>query len=154
MNNEKLNSWLSLGANVGVVIGLILLIVEINQNTAMMQSQIHQSRTDTSLSEQQANYNSDYIPDIVVKVQSGEALTEAERFRYGNYIRALNRNLDNQLWQYNHGFLGENIPRSVRNAVRKAVANSSLGISIWDEQKFTYTDEYVAFVEEAIADLR
>jgi hypothetical protein len=120
----------------------------------MMQSQIHQSRTDTSLSEQQANYNSDYIPDIVVKVQSGEALTEAERFRYGNYIRALNRNLDNQLWQYNHGFLGENIPRSVRNAVRKAVANSSLGISIWDEQKFTYTDEYVAFVEEAIADLR
>ncbi len=60
LETEKLNSWLSLGANVGVVIGLVLLIVEINQNTAMMQSQIHQSRTDTSLSEQQANYNSIY----------------------------------------------------------------------------------------------
>ena len=28
MKSEKLNSWLSLGANFGVVVGLILLIIE------------------------------------------------------------------------------------------------------------------------------
>lgn len=154
MDNEKLNSWLSLGANIGVVVGLILLIIEINQNTAMMQSQIHQSRTDTALSEQQANYNSDYMPDIIVKIRAGDTLSEAETLRYSTYLRALNRNLDNQLWQYNHGFLGDNIPRSIRNAARNVIGRTELSISVWDAQKHTYTDEYAAFVEEAIADLR
>jgi len=36
MKSEKLNPWLSLGANVGVVIGLALLVMEIRQNTGMM----------------------------------------------------------------------------------------------------------------------
>ena len=32
MNTEKLNRWLALGANVGVLIGLILLVYEVRQN--------------------------------------------------------------------------------------------------------------------------
>ena len=40
MNAEKVNTWLSLGANIGVVIGLMLLIIEIGQNTDMMRAQI------------------------------------------------------------------------------------------------------------------
>jgi len=38
MNAEKVNTWLSLGANFGVVIGLFLLVVEIGQNTDMMRA--------------------------------------------------------------------------------------------------------------------
>ena len=87
MNTDKLNTWLSLGANVGVVIGLMLLIIEINQNTEMMQAQINQSRTDTALSEQQAGFNSDYIPGIRVKVARGEQLSDEEMIRYENWIR-------------------------------------------------------------------
>ena len=33
MDKDKLNSWLTLGANVGVIIGLLLLAYEINQAT-------------------------------------------------------------------------------------------------------------------------
>ena len=65
MNSEKLNSWLTLGANIGVLIGLVLLIVEIQQNTEMMRAQINQSRTEAAQSEQQATYNSDYMPAIL-----------------------------------------------------------------------------------------
>ncbi len=67
MNAEKINTWLSLSANIGVVIGLGLLVFEISQNTDMMQAQINQSRTDTAISEQQALYNSDYMPALEVK---------------------------------------------------------------------------------------
>ncbi len=35
MNTEKLNRWLTLGANIGVVLGLIVLIVEVRQNAAL-----------------------------------------------------------------------------------------------------------------------
>jgi len=154
VNAEKLNSWLSLGANIGVVIGLILLIVEINQNTQLVRAQINQSRADTAMSEQQATYTSDVVPAMLAKVMREEQLTDEEMIRYRTYLRAFNRNQDNNLWQYNQGFLGENIPSSIRDAVRVVLGRNELSLSIWDRQKIAYTEEYVVFVEDAIESLR
>ena len=154
MKGEKLNSWLSLGATVGVVIGLVLLVMEIRQNTDMMEAQINQSRTEAAMSEQQAFFNSEFMPAILVKVESGEQLSAEEMLRYQADFRSFNRNVDNQLWQYNRGFLGNNIPRSLRGAVRAVIGSSQLGIDEWERQKESYTDEYIVFVDEAIADLR
>ncbi len=154
MNTNQLNRWLTLGANIGVVIGLVLLIFEIGQNTDMMRAQINQSRTDTAVSEQQAVYNSDYLPALIAAADRGEQFSDEEMIRYRTYFRAYNRNMDNQLWQYNQGFLGENIPRSIIGGSRGVIAGNSVGLELWESQKYSYTDEYVAFVEEAIADLR
>jgi hypothetical protein len=154
MNADKLNSWLTLGANVGVVIGLALLVYEINQNTEMMQAQINQSRTDTALSEQQAVYTTDHVPSMLAKIARGEQLSDEGLIRYERFFRAFNRNQDNNLWQFNHGYLGENTLHSIRGAVREVIAGHELGIATWELQKYSYTAEYVAFVEDAIADLR
>lgn len=154
MNNENLNRWLTLGANVGVLLGLIVLIYEVRQNTAMMEAQINQQRTDTAMAEQRSNYNSDYMPAIRLKVLNNEPLSDEERYRYSVWIRAFNRNMDNQLWQYRRGFLGENIPRSMRIAVRNVLGASAVGIEEWDKYKRQYSNEYIEFVDAAIADLR
>ena len=154
MNSEKLNSWLSLVANFGVIAGLILLVFEMRQNTQMMRAQISQSRTETAMSEQQATYNSDHIPALIVKVNRGDDLSEEDLVRYRSYLRSFNRNMDNQLWQYNHELLGENIPRSMRMAVRAVIGRSNTSMEIWEQQKIQYTQEYVDFVEEAIKGLR
>ena len=152
MKGEKLNSWLTLGANVGVVIGLVLLVVQIDQNTNMMQAQMNQSRTDTALTVQYALANSDYIPAIVAKVSSGEGLTREETLRFQAHFRAFNRNMDNLIWQYDHGFLEANIPRTVEIAVRGVIAGSELSMSTWERSKHSYTDAYVAFVDDAISE--
>jgi hypothetical protein len=44
MNTDRLNRWLALGANVGVLIGLILLVYEVRQNSELMQAQISMER--------------------------------------------------------------------------------------------------------------
>jgi hypothetical protein len=119
-----------------------------------MRAQINQSRTDTAISEQQAVFNSDYIPALLAKRDRGEPFSEEEMKRYSAYFRSGNRNQDNNLWQYNEGFLGENTPRSIRGFARAVIGGSEMGITTWDSQKYSYTDEYVAFVEDAIADLR
>ena len=154
MNAEKVNKWLSLGANIGVVIGLMLLIVEIGQNTDMMRAQINQSRTDTALFQQYSMSDTDYIAPIIAKTMRGEQLSDEEMIRYDARMRAFNRNQDNNLWQYNQGYLGENIPGSIKGGVRSVIGATELGISTWDKQKYSYTEEYVRFVDEAIADLR
>ncbi len=153
MDNKKLNSWLSLAANFGVVVGLVLLIVELRQNTAMMESEVHQSRTEAAQSEQQAVFNSDFLPRVLVKVKRGDDLTDEELIRYEAYFRAFNRNMDNQLWQYQQHFLGPNIPRSVRAAVREVIGGNLHSLELWDETKRAYTDEYITFVDEALRDI-
>ena len=78
MNADNVNKWLTLSANIGVVIGLVLLVIEIGQNTEMMRAQINQSRTDTAISEQQAVFNSGYIPELL------ESAIGENRFRKRN----------------------------------------------------------------------
>jgi hypothetical protein len=39
MNPDSLNRWLTLGANVGVLVGLLLLVFELNQNRDMIRAQ-------------------------------------------------------------------------------------------------------------------
>jgi hypothetical protein len=149
---EKLNRWLTLGANLGVVVGLGLLIVEIRQNTGMMEAQMHQSRTEAAMLEQQSVYNSAYLPAMQAKIGSGEPLSEEEAVRYEAWFRGFNRNMDNQLWQHRRGFLNDNIPRSVRHAVRAVIGASEIGRKAWERNRTQYTDEYIAFVEEVLTD--
>jgi hypothetical protein len=47
MDTDKLNRLLTLTANLGILIGLVLLIVEIRQNTDLVRAQIAMDRTST-----------------------------------------------------------------------------------------------------------
>ncbi len=42
MNSEKLGNWLQIVGNLGILAGLILVAVEINQNTASVQGSAYQ----------------------------------------------------------------------------------------------------------------
>ena len=48
MVRDRLNHWLTLGANIGVLAGIIFLALEIQQNTAATHSSTVQSITDNS----------------------------------------------------------------------------------------------------------
>jgi hypothetical protein len=120
----------------------------------MMRAQINQSRTDTALSEQQAIFTQMNTPALLAKVGREDPLSDEELIAYRRYFRAFNRNQDNNLWQYREGYLGENLPRSIQQAVRAVVGGSQLGLNTWERQKTGYTDEYIEFVEKAIQDLR
>jgi len=147
---DKLNKWLTLTANIGVVVGLVLLLIELRQNTEMMRAQITHSRSETAQSENQAVFNSDHIPAVISKVRAGAELSAEEMIRYEFYFRAVNRNQDNVLWQYREGFLGENVPVSVRAFVFSVIDSDELSRSIWEQTKGIYSPEYVAFVDSVL----
>ena len=45
MKTKSINRWLTLGANFGVLIGILLLIAELNQNSLLMQAQLFNDRS-------------------------------------------------------------------------------------------------------------
>ncbi|MGB5257931.1 MAG: hypothetical protein WBN44_11805, partial [Woeseiaceae bacterium] len=49
MNQEKINGWLTLVANIGVLIGLGLLVFEIRQSNSLALAQIEQARSESLL---------------------------------------------------------------------------------------------------------
>ena len=70
MDVEKINSWLTLTANVGVVIGLIFLGIELQQSRLATEAATIQTRF-TEIQESNQNFAlSDYLPEIYDKLES------------------------------------------------------------------------------------
>ena len=81
MSAESINKWLSLGANIGVVIGLILLLVEIDQNSDLDRAQIHQARSDQHVSNRLQNADSEFLMPAPAKFfAAGDVHTVLRQF--------------------------------------------------------------------------
>jgi len=151
MDTEAVSRWLSIGANFGVLVGIVFLAVEIQQNTEMTRAQITQSRAEAALAMADLTANSDYLPAIMVKARNGEPLTDEEAIRYVVQIRAALRNQDNNIQQYRQGLLEEYIPRSVAGAVRNIIG-TSFARAYWTENKTGYSEAFVEFVDAILAE--
>ena len=150
MDSNELNKWLVLAANIGVLIGLVLVLYEIRQNSDLMQVQISQARADAAKESNQQTFESAYIPAILVKIQQGAELTDEDMVRYITWFRSQNRNQENVLSQYQFGMLDENIPRSIKDFARATIWQSEYSREAWRITKPGYSDEYIAFIETAV----
>ena len=116
MDSDRLNRWLTLGANVGVLVGIILLIVEIGQNTDMLRAQIVQSRADNLVSSNEIRMHSEFWPKIRVKQRNTATYSEwvaslepeeYERVQF-LYFREIN-DIRGQYYMYLEGLLPQEI---------------------------------------------
>ena len=78
MKSEKINSWLSLGANIGVVVGLMLVAYQINQDVELTKVQLFSDVT-TSMNEFNQALMGDDPSEIIAKsIETPHELTLAE----------------------------------------------------------------------------
>ncbi len=116
MDSDKANRWLTLGANIGVLIGIILILIELNQNADLMQAQIAQSRADNRVALYREQMNSDYWPAIYVKRATAsssdewiDSLTPEEYQRVRWYTLLEINDLRTQFLQYQQGYLDKQL---------------------------------------------
>ena len=128
MNADSVNKWLTLSANIGVVFGLILLLVELDQNNDLVRAQIHQARADTQAARFENRADSEYVAPLLEKMQlfggianlsSSDELTPEELYRLRAYLQGRHQDYDNLFYQYQQGYLDEEYYQfSVSNAIR------------------------------------
>ena len=152
MDTDKLNRWLTLGANLAVLFSIVFLAVEIRQNTEMTRAQITQSRAETSIALAASFYNSDYLPTIWEKVRNDDGLSADERARYEFWLRAMLRNLDNNFQQSRRGLLGDHITEASATAITNAILAYPAAIEYWDKNRNLFSEDFVRFVDQALAD--
>ncbi len=142
MDTGKVNRWLTLTANLGILIGLVLLIVEIRQNTDLMRAQIAMDRTSTTMQILSDWANGGEIVRIEVKLFEqvdgfpkaigwSDILTaeEEQRYFYRMILRLLE--LNNDWFQCTEGLVSPEIcQREVRVRMRRNLHRFyELGIS-------------------------
>ena len=152
METDRVSRWLSIGANLAVLASIVFLAVEIRQNTEMTRAQITLGRSQNTLDLASAQFNSDYIPAILVKVSDGEELTRTELYRYRTHLRALLRIYDNDLQQHSMGLLGEHIPQNIPRIIDRWIVRNPLGRDFWESNKASFSNEFVEFVDAVIAE--
>jgi hypothetical protein len=107
MNMDQMNKWLSLLTNLGVLIGIALLILELNQNAQLTRAEMHAMRADAKAERQMTLANSGEISRIAqtafaagfpLNPEGLEVLTAEDRFRFVGFLSGLTEAIGN--WHY------------------------------------------------------
>ena len=82
MDSDRINRWLTLGANLGVLVGIILLVIELNQNRDLMRAQTRSDLSVEIISLLAQTANNSTLSDIMNRGDAGEELTATEYRQY------------------------------------------------------------------------
>jgi hypothetical protein len=101
---DKLNQWLAVLANIGVVIGIIFLALEIRTNTATNRIAIQSSFSANWVDINGGiAYNRD-LAEIIEKAIAGEDLNTVEHRQFHHYVRQLSSQAALMRRLYQEGF--------------------------------------------------
>lgn len=151
MKKVRVGQTVATLANIGVVIGLALLAMEINQANRQAEASAYQTRM-TEIEHARQNFAlSEKLPAIYVKIkESGlESLTNEERTRVLSWEAARLRRLEAQHHQYVTGFLDRQTYEGTL-AFASALQNfwKKLGMSVSDAGFQAEIDGVLSTVEQ------
>lgn len=103
MDSDRINRWLTLSANIGVLVGILLLVVELDQNRDMMRAQTRNEiarATQELLTSWAAN---PVLADIVVRANRREDLSPSEAYMVAIRNESMLRHIENLHYQNRQG---------------------------------------------------
>lgn len=150
MDSDRLARWLTLIANIGVLIGIILLIVELDQNRDMMRSQ-----TRNDISQGIADFLSMGAVDAQVaslwwRAEAGEKLTPDEDKQYSLILGANLRLWENIHYQYRHGMFDESEFDSERVTWQLLINNNKYFPAAWCRMRTFYSTEFSSEIDQLL----
>ncbi|MGB5353618.1 MAG: hypothetical protein WBN32_08420 [Woeseia sp.] len=144
MDTNKLNRWLTLGANLGVLAGLLLLVLELNQNREMMRAQTRHEMAMAIVELLLVPASNEQLADLMYRAETGGEITATERFQFNMRTNALLRYWEDVHYQYRVGLYDE-IEFSKQIEAWRAALQRSEGMRVyWCEVRELYSPEYMA----------
>ena len=127
MKIERINNWLTLLGNAGIIISIIFLAYQIREANRVSSAVAYQTRAQMGAEITWMLADSDHIGPIMQKVYGGagpnidaiDKLEPEERFRLRMLERAAVTLFENNLYQCEQGFLESEFCEAVRLTVRQ-----------------------------------
>jgi len=147
---DKLNRWLTFGANVGVLAGIVLLIFELEQNREIMRAQTRNELSvqivdllrDVSTNSQTAS--------LITQAKNGEVLTPAEATQFRHRAAAMLRYFENVHYQYRQGMYDEAEFAAQEDAWRDFMRAGEY-VSEWCRIRETFSPDFRAAFDQLMS---
>lgn len=144
VNSERLTRWLTLGANVVALVGLILIVLQLRQNRALMQAQIRHDLAMGIVELLNTPANNNQLASVLRRAGAGEALTPDEHFQFELRSNALLRYWEDVHYQYRRGLYDE-IEYLKQKAAWRATLASSVGlVAYWCKMRTLYSPRFAS----------
>ena len=148
---EQLNRWLTLGANVGVLIGILLLVFELSQNRDLMRSQIRNELSQGVIDILRLRSENEQLATIIFKAENGEELSPLEQSRYTSFFRAFFRYVANVHYQYRNGLYDDSEYIVQRDAWKAYLQSDKPLVEVWCGYRATVSLEVQAEIDSLLS---
>lgn len=151
MSNEKVGDWLTILANVAVLLGLVVLIVEIRANTAAVRSQEWGSISEQNLMASEADLEASAI--YMKALYSLPDLSDSELRYYANFLTMRIGVLNRAYIAYQNGLANADDWEFLLSQVTIFLGTKS-GRIVWDHLRDDYADisGFVNEIDRALAE--
>jgi len=150
LDSDRLNRWLTLGANIGVLIGISLLLVELNQNPTLMRGQTRNDVSSELIGIMSQVANNPELADLMYRVENGEQVTPQEMIQYRARQITIIRYFENVFYQYRQGLYDESEYSAQREAWKDAWVQARH--DFWCGYRATVSPDFRAEIDSLITE--
>ena len=153
MKKIDLGQTISILANFGVFVGVLLLVYELAQNRQMMRSQIRND-LNAGLMSYQLISSDEQISEIMERAQNDgglQNLSDVERRRFGVVRGMQARYFENVHYQYRNGLFDDEEFVAQREFWRR-IYSQKTNIDYWCTVRDTYSPEFKAEIDGLLAE--
>lgn len=141
---SRIGQWLALGANVGVLIGLILVIMELNQNQTMMRAQTRHELASSLVDILMASATNEQLSTVMYRASGGQEVSPEELYQFRMRSNALLRYWENVHYQYRLGLYDEEEFSKQRLVWKRSLTTAPGFRQEWCGTRQLYSSEFAA----------
>ena len=152
MNSNKINQWLILGANVGVIVGLVLVVLEIKQANVTTTAEMLSNYQNRWFELDQSVQDAELAQAWAKAMENPDKLTTSEMIQIGGLLWTFLDQVSahSRLWEL--GVFDDAVPSTevlIRGNASLYFGNA-FAQSWWAEHKDTFSRDWVAVLNEVI----
>jgi len=149
MKKIDLGQTINTAANVGVIIGILLLVFELTQNRDMMRAQIR-NEIATSLSGAMPAAADAELADALYRSDNGGELTGAENYRVSLANEILFRYWENAYYQYEQRLYDDIEFSGHRGAIAASINSRPRLARFWCLNRVYYSPPFAEFIDSVL----
>ena len=147
MSKDRLIQSIALAANCVTILGLLLVILQLQQNRSLMRAQVRHELASTIVDLLNTSANNSQLASVLRRAGLNEQLTADEQFQFRLRSNALLRYWEDVHYQYRLG-LYDDVEYSRQKAAWKATFASSVGmVNYWCEVRTLYSPLFASEID-------
>lgn len=142
--DTRLTAWLAIGANLGALVGLLLVVLQLQQSRALMRSQIRHDLAVGIVELLNSAANNNQLADVLRRGNAGEPLTPDEQFQFELRSNALLRYWEDVHYQFRNGLYDEVEYAKQKDAWHATIRSSKGLVAYWCTVRDLYSPRFAA----------